>query len=223
VIPLTRLPFARIFRTPRAWLSCVLWLGFAVAVALFEKSHAESHAADHVLPDAYGGLVLPLVVFALVGAVVVSTSLRASIFPVTAIGASGARAAIASVVVVALVSAVVCGAFGAALVPLSGAIAPIRADVIASGWVSALGAACYASFFVFGTSFGKTGTGRMIFLVIDWVLGSAGGPLEIITPRAHLRNLLGGAPLDHCSQTVSAVTLAAIAVLCMLFSARRAR
>jgi hypothetical protein len=223
MIPLARLPFARIFRAPRAWLSCVLWLGFAVAVALFEKSRGESHAADRVLTDAYGGLVLPLVVFALVGAVVVSTSLRSSIHPVTALGASGARAAVASIVVVALVSAIVCGGIGAALVPLSGAAAPIRADVIASGWVSALGAACYASFFVFGTSFGKTGTGRMIILVVDWVLGSAGGPLEILTPRAHLRNLLGGSPLMHVSQTASAITLGAIAVLCMLLAARRAR
>src|ERR1019366_7548679 len=118
------------------------------------KSHGESHAADRLLPDAYGGLVLPLVVFALVGAVVISTSLRASLFPVTAIGA-----------------------------------------------------ACYASFFVFGSSFGKTGAGRMLLLVVDWLLGSAGGPLEILTPRAHLRNLLGGAPLAHASQTASAITL----------------
>jgi hypothetical protein len=223
VIPLARLPFARILRAPRAWLSCVLWLGFAVAVALFEKSRGESHAVDRVLPDAYGGLVLPLVVFALVGAVVVSTSLRSSIHPVTALGASGARAAIASIVVVAFVSALVCGGIGAALVPLSGAVAPIRGDVIASAWVSALGAACYASFFVFGTSFGKVGAGRMIILVIDWVLGSTGTALEIITPRAHLRNLLGGAPLMHVSQTASAITLGAIAVFCMFLAARRAR
>jgi hypothetical protein len=200
-----------------------LWLGLAVAIALFEKSRGEAHAVDHVLPDAYGGLVLPLVVFALVGAVVVGTSFRTSINPMTAIGASGTRAAVASIVVVALVSALVCGGVGAALVPISGAMAPIRADVIASGWVSALGAACYASFFVFGTSFGKTGTGRMILLVIDWVLGSAGGPLEILTPRAHLRNLLGGAPLAHVSQTASAITLGAIAVVCMLIAVRRAR
>ncbi len=223
MIPLARLPFARLVRAPRALFSCVLWLGLAVALALFEKSRGESHAVDHVLPDAYGGLVLPLVVFALVGAVVVGTSLRSSIHPMTAIGASGSRAAMASIVVVALISALVCGGVGAALVPISGAMAPIRADVIASGWVSALGAASYASFFVFGTSFGKTGTGRMILLVIDWVLGSAGGPLEILTPRAHLRNLLGGAPLGHVSQTASAITLGAIAVLCMLIAVRRAR
>jgi hypothetical protein len=223
MMPLARLPFARLVRTPRALISCVLWIGFAIAVALYEKSRGESHVVDHVLPDAFGGLVLPLVVFALVGAVVVSTSLRASIFPVTAIGASGTRAALASIVVVALVSALICGGIGAALVPISGATPPIRADLIASGWVSALGAVCYASFFVFGTSFGKTGTGRLILLVVDWVLGSAGGPLEIITPRAHLRNLLGGAPLMHVSQTVSAITLAAIAVFCMLIAARRAR
>lgn len=223
MIPLARLPFARVVRSPRTLFSCVLWFGLAIAIALVEKSHGESHAADRLLPDAYGGLVLPLVVFALVGAVVISTSLRASLFPVTAIGAVGSRAALASIVVVVAISALVCGAIGAALVPISGAAAPIRADMIASGWVSALGAACYASFFVFGSSFGKTGAGRMLLLVVDWLFGSAGGPLEILTPRAHLRNLLGGAPLAHASQTASAITLGAIAVICMLIAARRAR
>jgi hypothetical protein len=223
MIALARLPLARLFRAPRAYFSCVLWFGLAIAIALVEKSRGASHAADHVLPDAYGGLVLPLVVFAWVGAALVSTSLRGSVQPLTAIGANGSRAAVVSIIVVALVSAIACGALGAALVPLSGAIAPIRGDVIASGWVSALGAACYASFFVFGASFGKSGTGRMILLVVDWIFGSAGGPLELLTPRAHLRNLLGGAPLAHASQTASALTLGAIAVVCLLVSARRAR
>lgn len=223
MIPLARLPFARIFRSGRAWISVLLWASLAIAIGLVEKSRGAPHAADHVLPDAYGGLVLPLVVFALVGAVVVSSGLRSALNPLTAIGATGTRAAIASIVVVALVSAVACGALGAALVPLAGAEAPLRADVLASGWVSALGAACYASFFVFGASFGKSGAGRMVLLVADWILGSAGGPLEMATPRGHLRNLLGGAPLLHVSQTASAITLGAIAVVCMLIAARRAR
>ncbi|MGH7285292.1 MAG: hypothetical protein ACRELY_27530, partial [Polyangiaceae bacterium] len=148
--------------------------------------------------------------------------LRVSLRPLTALGANGSRAALVTIVAVALVSAAICAALGAGLVPLSGSPSPIRGDVLASAWVSTLGGATYAAFFSLGATFGRKGTGRIALLIADWLLGSTKG-LEIVTPHAHLRNLLGGGPIAHVSQTVSAIVLGAIALVCTAVATRRAR
>lgn len=223
MIALAQLWLTRLFKSPRAWASAAFWMLVAVGIAGYVERNGGGHGVDEVLPGVFGSYALPLIVFSLVGGVVAATSLRASIRPAIALGATGSRSAISAILVVALVSAVVCGALGAALVPLSGAPRPFGADVLASAWVSALGAAAYASFFAFGASFGKNGGGRTLFLVYDLVFGSTGGIVEVATPSAHLRNLLGGAPIKHVSQTASAVTLGVLAVVCLLLSARRAR
>ena len=222
MIALAGLPFSRIVRVPRVLVTVLAWSAFAILVAVVERRHAGSHGADLVLPEIFGNIVVPFLVFALVGAVAASTSLRVALRPLTALGANGSRAAFATVFVVAMISAALCAALGAGLVPLAGSPAPIRSDVLASAWVSALGGASYACFFSLGATFGRRGTGRIVFLVVDWLVGSTEG-LELLTPHAHLRNLLGGAPIAHVSQTVSTIVLAAIAVLCAAITARRAR
>lgn len=216
------LPLARITVAPRAILGVLGYAAFALAIGALERKYAGSHGADLVLPEIFGAVVVPLLVFGVVGATVLQGSLRASIRPLTAIGASGTNAALASVLVAAIFGAVVCGGLGAALVPISGSPVPFRADMIASAWVSALGAAAYASFFALGATFGRKGGGRAALLLVDWFLGSSPG-IDVVTPRAHLRNLLGGAPLAHVSQTASAVTLGAFALVCLAISVRRAR
>ena len=223
MIPLVQLSFLRLFKSPRAWASAVFWMLVAVGVAGYVKRHGGSHGVDEVLPGVFGSYALPLIVFSLVGGALAATSLRSAVRPAVALGATGSTTAIATVLVVALVSAAVCAGLGAGLVPLSGAPYPFKADAITSAWISALGAATYAAFFVFGASFGKNGGGRTLFFLLDWLFGSTGGLFEVATPSAHLRNLLGGAPIRHVSQTASAITLGVFAVLCLLLSARRAR
>jgi hypothetical protein len=68
---------------------------------------------------------------------------------------------------------------------------------------------------------------RGAFLAIDWVIGVGRGAGAVLTPRAHVRNLLGGvAPLDF-SQLASAAALvilvATCAALTVLLSRRGAR
>lgn len=222
MIALAGLPFARIVRVPRVVVTILAWAAFAILVAVVERKYAGSHGADLVLPEIFGSVVIPFLVFALVGAAVSSTSLRVALRPLTALGANGSRAAIMTILVVAIVSAVICAGLGAGLVPLSGSPIPIRGDVIASAWVSGLGAASYACFFSLGATFGRKGAGRIAFLIADWLLGSTDG-VELVTPHAHLRNLLGGAPIAHVSQTASAIVLGVIALLCAAIAARRAR
>jgi hypothetical protein len=59
--------------------------------------------------------------------------------------------------------------------------------------------------------------------VIDWLLGANGGVTALLAPRAHLRNLLGGAPPMDLSQRASAVALAILVLVCALGAVGRAR
>ncbi|MGH7284716.1 MAG: hypothetical protein ACRELY_24590, partial [Polyangiaceae bacterium] len=100
----------------RVLVTLVSWVAFAILVAIVERKHAGSHGADLVLPDIFGGIVIPFLVFALVGAVVTGSSLRVSLRPLTALGANGSRAALVTIFAVALVAAAICAALGAGLV-----------------------------------------------------------------------------------------------------------
>ena len=72
-----------------------------------------------------------------------------------------------------------------------------------------------------GASFGKRGGGRTGLLVLDWVLGMGHGAVALVTPRAHLRNLLGGAGPMEWSGRASAAALVVLAVVCALLAVRR--
>jgi hypothetical protein len=74
-----------------------------------------------------------------------------------------------------------------------------------------------------GSSFGRRGGGRPVLLVVDWMLGASGGAAALMSPRGHVRNLLGGAPPMDLSERASALLLVALAVVCALWSVRRAR
>ncbi|HEY3821078.1 MAG TPA: hypothetical protein VGL81_28130 [Polyangiaceae bacterium] len=221
---LARPPVARVFRTPRALLAlggwCVLGLGFAVAA----RSGGSANGADHVLVSAYGALVLPLLAYTLVGAVLGPRSLAASTAPLARFGAAPARAAAVTVGVALLGGVVLAAGLGAvvAVVAHGAGDPPVARDALESAYAGALGGAAYVAWFAMGASFGKRGGGRTGLLVVDWVLGLAGGALAVVTPRAHLRNLLGGtAPMDW-SGRASALALVVIAAACVAVAVRRA-
>jgi hypothetical protein len=89
--------------------------------------------------------------------------------------------------------------------------------------VGALGGAAYASWFSLGAGFGRRGGGRLVALLVDWLLGASGGVMALFAPRAHLRSLMGGAPPMDLSQRASAVALAILALACALGAVGRAR
>lgn len=178
-----------------------------------------------MLLDAYGAIILPLLAFGLVGSLLGSGSLTASVAPLVAFGARPILAA-ASTLVVALVTCTALGAVLAgvlALVAHGGGDPPLVRDTLASAYAGGLGGAAYASFFAFGASFGPRGGGRAVLLVVDYLFGISGGVVSLLTPRAHLRNLLGGpAPMD-LPGAASAALLVLLAVAYLALTLLRFR
>jgi hypothetical protein len=230
IAALARPPLARLLRTPRSLLTLGAWCLLAVGFAIAARASGSSHGADHALVGAYGALVLPLLAHALVGAVVGSSSsnarsLAASTAPLVSFGASPARAAAVAVGV----AVVACAALGAVLAAAVALLAhgaddpPAAADALASAYAGLLGGAAYAAWFAAGASFGRRGTGRTVLLVVDWLLGAGHGAVALVTPRAHLRNLLGGDAPMGLSGRASTAVLVALAVVCAALAVRRAR
>ncbi len=222
---LARPSVARLLRAPRALFGVAAWCALAFVFAMAARERGSAHGADHVLIDTYGALALPLLAYVIVGATLASQSLRASTAPVVAFGAPPARAAAAAIGVAALGCAVVGAVVAAAVAMLAHGIAdpPRWHDAAVSAYVGGLGGAAYAAWFVLGASFGKRGGGRVVMLLVDWVLGASGGAAALATPRGHVRNLFGGMPPMDLSQRASAAALAVLTLACALVAIRRSR
>jgi hypothetical protein len=163
--------------------------------------------------------------YAVAGTVLGSQSLRASVAPVVAFGASPARAAVVAIAVAAGACALPAGVVAAVVALIAHGVAdPPRAlDALASGYAGALGGAAYVTWFALGSAFGRRGGGRAALLVADAVLGAAPGASALVTPRGHLCNLLGGTPPVNLTERASACLLVALAVVFTAWAARRAR
>jgi len=225
IAALARPSVARLLRGPRAWFGVAAWCTLAFVFAMAARERGSAHGADHVLIDTFGALALPLLSYVIVGATVASKSLRASTASVVAFGAQPTRAAAAAIAVAAASCAVVGAVVAAGVAVVAHGIAdpPRFKDAAESAYVGVLGGAAYAAWFSLGASFGRRGGGRIVLLLVDWILGATSGAGALLTPRAHLRNLLGGAPPMDLSQRASAAALALLAVACALVAIRRAR
>jgi hypothetical protein len=225
IAALARPPLARLLRSPRARLALIGWCGLAIAFAVTGRSSGRSHAADHVLLGAYGPLVLPLLTYLLVGAILGAQSLSASAAPIVAFGARPPYVAGVAVMVAAAACAL-CAGILAGLVDIIAhgpTDPPLGRDAIASAYACSLGATAYAAWFSLGASLGKRGTGRPVFLVVDWLLGASDGAAALVTPRGHVRNLLGGTPPMDLSERASAAALVVLSVVCAWIAVKRVR
>jgi hypothetical protein len=224
IAALARPSFARLFRTPRSLLATGAWCVLALGFALAARSRGAFHGADHVLLDAYAALILPLTVYTLVGAVLGARSLAASIAPVVVFGASPVRAALTTLAVALAASIAVSAMTAATLawVAHGAGDPPAPGDAMVSAYAGALGGAAYGAWFMLGASFGARGGARALLLVVDWILGLGRGVTALVTPRAHLRNLLGGAAPMDWSGRASAAALVVITVVCVSIAVRRA-
>jgi hypothetical protein len=152
-------------------------------------------------------------------------SLSRSIAPLVALGAAPARAAAVGVAI----SFWACALLGSLLAAASTLIAhgaadpPLSHDVLASAYAGALGGAAYGSWFALGASFGAAGVGRTVFLALDWLLDAVGGAAALVTPRSHVRNLLGGLPPMDWPERWSALALLGLTIAYALISVYRAR
>ncbi len=225
IAALSRAPAARVLRSARSRVSAGGWAAFAMALAIAARRAGSSHAADHVLLQAFGPVVLPLLAYALVGAVVGSGALSSSGAPLVAFGAAPWRVAAATLFVACAACATAGGVLALAIdaVAHGAADPPIARDLIACVYVGGLGGSAYAAWLTLGASFGRSGGGRLAFLALDWALGASDSATALATPRGHLRNLLGGVPPIDLSERTSAAALLGLALACGLLAMWRAR
>ncbi len=222
---LARPSIARLLRRPAGWVAIGAWVALACGVAWIARMRGSAHGADHVLVDTVGALVLPLLAYALVRVTFGWGSLRTSTAPVVAFGAQPVRAAAA----VIAVAAITCAAIGALVAATAAFVAhgvsdppPLR-DAATSAYAGALGGMAYAAWFSLGATFGRRGGGCGVLLIVDWILGATAGAGALVTPRGHLRNLLGGSPPMDLTQRASVAALLALTLVCALGAVRRTR
>jgi hypothetical protein len=225
IAALGRPALARLLTTRRAWVPVAAWSALGIGLAFAARARGAAHAADHVLIGTYGALILPLLAYAIVGAALGARSLSAAGAPLVAFGAAPRRVAATHLVVAIGACAVPCAVLAAAVAIIAHGPGdpPLLRDAFTSAYAGALGGAAYAAWFGLGASFGARGGGRAVLLAADWLLDGLGGFVAVVTPRAHLRNLLGGVPPVDLSERASAVALLALTLACGLASTYRAR
>jgi len=225
ITALARPAVARVLRSPRALVTLGAWCLLTLGIALMARARGSPHGADHVLVGAFGGLGLPLLSYALVGALLGARSLSASTAPLVSFGAPPLRAASVAIGLGVAGCALVGALLAAAVAVLAhGADDPApAADALASAYAGSLGGGTYGAWFLLGATFGKRGGGRTWLLVVDWLLGFGTGATALVVPRGYVRSLLGGSsPLDLSGRACSAA-LFALGLLCVLLALRRSR
>jgi len=225
IAALARAPTARIFRTPRLWISAGAWSALAIASAIAMRAGRSPYGAFHTLVGIYAVVVLPLSVYALAGTVLGPRSLSSTTAQLACFGAPPARVAGVAIGITMLAAGVLSGALAALLACIAHGAAdpPLAVDAVTSAYVGAVAGVAYAAWFGLGSTLGRRGGGRGLLLVLDWILGATNGVGAMMTPRGHLRNLLGGqAPLD-ISERASLAWIAVIAAACVFIVVVRAR
>ena len=182
---------------------------FAVIVALVERRLGPG-AADRTLTGITFGLALPLASLAFVTRTCRTLRLDLAFAEIARHGADRRALALGQTVA----AAALCGVLGTFLGVVSvfaarGVQDPsLFGDLWATATVGALAGAVYACWFVAASIFGKRGAGRIVFLVLDWTLGSTSSALALLVPRGHVLNLLGASPpLGLSAGTSSAILL----------------
>jgi hypothetical protein len=201
----------------------VALLGALVAAAMgaVERGHGPVGAPDRsVLVVAR--LVVPLVSFAICGAVLGRVRLGDSAWCVARFGVprrtvtlglvGGAMAACAAAAALAVL---------AALAAAYGGGPGLAHDAVATGWIAALGGASYAACLAVGHGMLRLGRGRFLVLGLDFLFGVGEGALAVIWPRSHLESLLGGSPVLELTQQASSVILGALALGAWIVAAWR--
>jgi hypothetical protein len=216
------LPWARVARSPRAWGPIAAWFALAVVAAVTVARSGAPNAGDP-LGGVFGPLALPFVAYAAVGATLGGDGLARSTRALVAYGASPARVAAVTVALAIAIAAAVACILGVLIAAIAHGPAdpPLVRDLLTTGGVSLLGGAAYAALFAFGASIGARGFGRAWLLAADWVLGSSDGFAGVLTPRAHVRSLLGGEAVAELSGRWSAVLLVALTLFFAGLAVRR--
>lgn len=206
---LTRLTQARTLVAAAAGLTLV------ALVAISEKRVALFGAANRALEGEVFGVILPIALVLASRRALEPTRLDMAATPLARFGLSRRAVAFGLVLASMLGAALLAASAGAmAAVFAHDPTAPaVKFDVLSCAWIGALGGAAYAALFAFGATMGGRGSGRWWVLLGDFLLGTTSGVGALLTPRAHIQNLLGGEPPMLLTQPASAASLAAMTVV----------
>jgi len=215
-----RHPLSRVVSGRWRWLPIVAWSALALIVAFL--SRRQDHSVLVALTRGFGAVSMPLVAFGALGLVSPEGSVVAAARPLVFLGAPARRAALSVVLTGALVSAFVCALLGVAVVAIAHGPKdpPLAPDLLTSAGIGALGGAAYVCYFSFGSTL-LGAAGRGAFLVGDVLLAGFGAG-AILTPRAHVRALLGGQLAAHLSPRASYAALGVMLALFLALTALRA-
>lgn len=220
---------ARRVLAPRALVAAVLTLVLATVLALSEKRASAADATNRALFGATFGLLIPIFVFFATAHTLDGKRLEDAVNPLSRWGASRRPLALGLSCAITAVSALLAGAAAAltAWVAHDPFAPPLGADLASVTWIGALTAAAYTALFTFGSTWGARGGGRTILFALDFVFGGGASLGNVILPRAHAENLLGGEPpflfARALSQGTSAIALFAMTCVLMLAALWRCR
>lgn len=200
-----------------------LALSVALVGALIERRVTSSGSLDRTLEVEFR-LVVPLFVFAVVGIALGRRQPATLVTRVTRFGAPSRETTLGLVAAIVAVSALACGVVVAlsVLVAHGHGGASLPSELFTATWIAVLTGAAYAAWYSFGATFFRRGGGRVVPLVLDFVVGGAGFAGAIL-PRGNALNLLGfDAPMG-LAQRASSVMLVATAVALGVGAALRSR
>jgi len=201
-----------------SWLVLTL-VAFAVyAFAVIERRKSEGGAADSALEGAVFGLALPIIAYLASERACGGERLDRSVDLLARHGADRRRSALG----VLAASAACAGLAGAMFIFLAGLGAHDNVgDLALSVGIALVAGGAYALWFGAASLLGKRGGGRKWALILDFTFGTGSSALALPFPRAHARNLLGGAPVLDMPQWAAWLALGAIASLSALRVAAR--
>jgi hypothetical protein len=196
-------------------------VAFAVAiasvalVAFVERRALPLAAADRALTGVALGVVLPLLGYGTVARALDGRRLDQALASLARHGGNRRQAALGVVLVVTPLLAIAGALLAALAVIVTRAPADplLLSDLRTSSWVGALAGTAYAAWFVLGSTVGRAGGGRIWALVADWVLGAGATAAALPWPRAHVRNLLGAAPVLGMPEWSASLALGALTVI----------
>lgn len=222
---LVRGPLAGVTRTRRGLIPMAGWSALAVALATVSRTTGHAGGAGHVLRGPFGGAILPLLAYGVVGAALGGAGLRRAVRGPVALGAEPARAACASALVAILSSALVGGLLAGLVCVIAHGPGdpPLASDLPATVGVALVGAAAYGAWFSAGAALGRRGGLRAVFLVLDWLLGVPGGFGALFVPRGHLTSLLGGPACFDLPRRASSVLLVGLVFAYLALTVRLGR
>lgn len=201
-------------------------LAMAVLGAVLMRRAGLSGALERSLGASFGWVV-PLGSFVVANATLGRRNLRDGVWSAARFGHARAFVGLGRASVALALSAAIgaLAGLGAVLGVLPHPGVALLAELYTGAWIGALVGASYGAWFALCSSLGRRAQGRVVFLVLDFVVG-AWGPFGLLFPRGLGHDLLAlGAPLGLPQRAASALlvllTLALLAALALRTSDAR--